>query len=321
MLSAETQGGNAGRRFKPRPFRLDQGKPMSILSCACLEAALMVGQNDEVRKSQRPSDVTNERVAANVLDLRSPRIAAFFGWIFDRSLRSSFNAVRLDRSGAKAPSAASRVIVYTNHPSWWDAVVYSYVGRHIFSRPTFSPIDAKMLKRYPFMARIGAFGVEQNSLSGARRFRAVCNTILGQDDTLLIVACQGRFADVRERPLRIESGIAHLADLATDTIFVPLAIEYTFWTEKRPELLLRFGDPITGDILAALPVKGRLARLETTLEATMTALAVTSSTREPAAFDKLVTGSGRINLFYDSWRQIKAFLTGRIYKPRHGDKA
>lgn len=280
----------------------------------------MIERTDEVsRTSRRPSHMTNERAAADVLALRSPRIDAAFGWIFDHSLRSSFNAVRLDRAGAEVPAAGSRIVVYTNHPSWWDAVVYSYVGRHIFRRPTFSPIDATMLKRYPFMARIGAFGVEQNNLSGARRFRAVCRGILSQDDTLLIVACQGRFADVRERPLRIAGGIAHLVDLATDIVFIPLAIEYTFWTEKRPELLLRFGNPMAADTLAALPVKVRLARLETALETTMTALAATSYTRDASAFDKLVTGSGGINVFYDGWRRAKALVTGRTYKPQHGD--
>ena len=263
--------------------------------------------------------MTNERAALDVLALRSPRIAAFFGLIFDHSLRNSFNAVRVDRSGASVPRTASRVIVYTNHPSWWDAVVYSYVGRHIFSRPTFSPIDATMLKRYPFMARIGAFGVERNSLSGARRFRTVCRGILAQENTLLIVACQGRFADVRDRPLRIESGIAHLADLATDTIFIPLAIEYTFWTEKQPELLLRFGNPMAADTLVVLPLKLRLARLETALETAMTALAANSSAREASAFDKLVTGSGGINVFYDGWRRVKALVMRRAYKPQHGD--
>jgi 1-acyl-sn-glycerol-3-phosphate acyltransferase len=264
--------------------------------------------------------VSDERAASDVLALRSPRMAAFFGLIFDRSLRSSFNAVRLDRTGAGVPLTASRVVVYTNHPSWWDAVVYSYVGRRIFGRPTFSPIDAAMLKRYPFMARIGAFGVEQDSLAGARRFRAVCRGILAAPDTLLIVACQGRFADVRQRPLRIEGGIAHLPDLATGTTFVPLAIEYTFWTEKRPELLLRFGDAIAGDALAALPASARRARLEAALDATMTALAATSSKREPAAFEKLVTGSGSINVIYDGWRRAKALAAGRAYKPQHGDE-
>ena len=275
--------------------------------------------NDAVSRPNREPRVSHEQAAKDVLALRSPRAAAFFGWIFDRSLRNSFNAVRLDRSGARVPLAAPRVIVYTNHPSWWDAVVYSYVGRHIFARPTFSPIDATMLTRYPFMARIGAFGVEQASIAGARRFRAVCRGLLAHDDILLIVACQGRFADVRERPLQIEGGIAHLADLASGTIFIPLAIEYTFWDEKRPELLLRFGEAIAGETLAALPVSVRRTQLETALETTMTALAATAATRTSSGFQKLLAGSGGINVIYDGWRRAKALAAGRVYKPQHGD--
>ena len=49
--------------------------------------------------------------------------------------------------------------------------------------------------------------------------------------------------DVRERPLRLQSGLGALATQSQNSIFVPLAIEYTFWDEPRPEILVSFGEP------------------------------------------------------------------------------
>ena len=229
--------------------------------------------------------------AALVVKRRSGPFFAFFGFIFERALRQDFNALRLARSGMPPAASMPRLVVYTNHPSWWDAPVYVFVSRHFFAnRPIYSPMEAAMLQRYPFMARIGAFGVERGTRGGLN-FLATCRAILSVDSNILVVACQGRFADVRERPLGAERGIAHLADLLPDTTFVPLAIEYTFWAERRPELLLRFGPPIDGETLAALPLAERLLTLETALDDAMCGLAEASIKRDATGFHTMLSGA------------------------------
>ncbi len=257
-------------------------------------------------------------VAMRAVARRSGAFFGFFGLIFQRALRRDFNAVRLAAASPPPSPATPRLVIYTNHPSWWDAAVYTYVCRRLFdSRPIFSPIEASMLRRYPFMARIGAFGVERRSARGAIGFLAICREILAGERNILIVACQGRFADVRDR-LELERGIAHLADMATGVTFLPLAIEYAFWEERRPELLLRFGAPIRGDDLAALPLDERLAILEPALAAAMTALAGDTIARDATAFRTLLSGAKGVNPFYDGWRRAKAAMTGRRFDPSHG---
>ncbi len=258
-------------------------------------------------------------VAERAVGRRSGAFFGFFGYIFERAMRRDFNAVRL-ASVSPPPSAATpRLVIYTNHPSWWDAAVYVYVSRRLFdNRPIFSPMEASMLRRYPFMARIGGFGVERRSARGAIGFLATCRAILAGERNILIVACQGRFADVRDR-LELERGVAHIADLAAGVTFLPLAIEYAFWEERRPELLLRFGAPIRGDDLAALPLDGRLAMLQPALAAAMAALAGDSIRRDATAFRTLLSGAKGVNPFYDAWRRAKAAMAGRRFDPSHGD--
>ena len=38
--------------------------------------------------------------------------------------------------------------------------------------------------------------------------------------------------------------LAHSPRSLRTRLFVPLAIEYTFWNEPRPEILVSFGEPI-----------------------------------------------------------------------------
>ena len=57
---------------------------------------------------------------------------------------------------------------------------------------------------------------------------------------MLFLTPQGKFADVRA-PLVFAPGLEHLAARAPRAHFLPLAIEYTFWEERKPEVLLAFG--------------------------------------------------------------------------------
>ncbi len=265
---------------------------------------------------QRPSA---RDLAERAVGRRSAAFFGFFGFIFERALRRDFNAVRIASASPPPAAATPRLVIYTNHPSWWDAAVYVYVCRRFFDgRPIFSPIEASMLQRYPFMARIGAFGVERRTARGAIGVLASCREILGGERNILIVACQGRFADVRDQ-LRLERGVAHLADLAAGVTFLPLAIEYAFWEERRPELLLRFGTPIRGDDLAALPLADRLTILEPALGSAMSALAGDSIRRDATAFRTILSGVKGVNPFYDAWRRTKAAIVGRRFDPSHGD--
>jgi 1-acyl-sn-glycerol-3-phosphate acyltransferase len=250
---------------------------------------------------------------------RSPLLVRWFAWIFERTLRQGFHAVRLANRPAAATLASPQLVIYTNHPSWWDGVTFLYVAdRLLAGRAAYTPIDHAMLGRYGFVGRIGAFGVEQHAVEGALHFIEACRILFADPSNVLLVTAQGRFADCRERPLRLVPGIAHIAEIAPEASYLPLAIEYTHWLEKQPELLLRFGRAISGSELAGLRPAARLATLEQGLTETMDALARDSIRRDDAAFEILISGKGGINPIYDAWRRSLALLTGRAYHADHG---
>jgi len=269
-------------------------------------------------------DMSTRRLTANEtmrrrLAARAPFAFRFYVAIFQRMLRREFHAVRVANLPEKAVFQRPQLVIFTNHPSWWDGVAFLFIAHRLLGdRTVYTPVDAAMVERYGFLKRIGAFGVEQGRAQGARHFMEACRLLFAEPRNALLVTAQGRFADCRERPLELESGIAHIADLAPDATYLPLAIEYTHWLEKQPELLLRFGEPISGIALRGHSTAERLDRLETSLTQTMDVLSSKAIARDASAFQTLVAGRGGINLVYDLWRRTTALLGGRAYRPSHG---
>ncbi len=263
-----------------------------------------------------------DRLAADAQARLARRSAAWFNgfaYIFTRALRSDFHAVRLSVAGPPPDPATPRLLVYSNHPSWWDAAIYAVLMARLFpGRPGHAPIDEAMMRRYGFMARIGAFGVAQDSLRGAAVFLATAAQILAEPRGLLFVTAQGRFADPRTRPVRLAPGLAHLLDRAPDAMLVPMALDYPFWDERKPELLVRFGAPVPARTLLPLDREARHAALAGRLEATMDALAAEAIARDPAAFTILLDGRSGVGGVYDLWRRARAAVRGERFTAAHG---
>jgi hypothetical protein len=61
---------------------------------------------------------------------------------------------------------------------------------------------------------------------------------------MLWLTAQGEFRDVRERPAGLKNGLGALLARVKKGTVLPLALEYPFWSEKKPEAHLAFGTPI-----------------------------------------------------------------------------
>jgi 1-acyl-sn-glycerol-3-phosphate acyltransferase len=245
----------------------------------------------------------------------SPLLLSMFGRYSEGYLARSFHAVRLSKSQRPDPVAIrdKPLIVYFNHPSWWDPLVCMQLAARLFpERRHFGPIDAAVLQKHRFFEKLGFFGVEPGTARGARRFLAVSQEILSRPDAALWIAAEGRFTDPRDRPVRLRSGIGHLATRVRNAVLLPLALEYPFWEEKNPEALARFGEEIpTGD--ADLPAADWTPILEDCLGVTLDALATEARCRDLARFEVLVSGSAGVGGVSNLWRRLRGrFQGGRL---------
>ena len=196
------------------------------------------------------------------------------------------------------------------------------IRKHFMHRTGYGPIDAAGLAKYRFLEKLGFFGIEMDSRAGAQRFLEVGRQVLSTPGQTLWVTAQGHFVDARVRPVALMPGVAHLARRCggpgkPPALAVPLALEYPFWDEQRPEMLMALGEPIPlGDRSAS--AEDWNARLERALEATMDRLGAAAATRDAAAFTTLVDGRRGVNPVYDLWRRGRAALRGERFEAGHG---
>ncbi|MFH5924159.1 lysophospholipid acyltransferase family protein [Roseomonas xinghualingensis] len=255
------------------------------------------------------------------LTLRDARLIGFFHRAFSHFFRRHMGALRMPPWGLPQDVAGRPLIVLANHPSWWDGVAFMLLPVRLFpDRRTFIPMEAAALAKYPFMRRIGVFGIEPGP-RGAVAFLRTAGEVLASPDAMLWMNAPGRFQDVRERPVAIAPGVTRLPEIAPDAVVLPLALDYVLWTERRPEMLAAFGAPVEARELLALDRELREERIRQALTETMDRLAAEAITRDPARFEILVQGAEGMGGFYDLWRRIKALLQGRRFDPRHARRA
>ncbi len=252
----------------------------------------------------------------------SKPVLGFFRHIAHGYFRRHFHGVRVSGADSLVEQATRNsgpVIVYANHSSWWDPMVSVLLAERLApGRSHFAPMDAAALERYGLLKHIGIFPVEMHSARGAVQFLRTGETIL-RAGGFLWVTPQGRFVDARVRPLVFKPGLAALASrVATacgECTVLPLAIEYPFWDERLPEVLLEFGTPVR--VAAGERPEAVEGRLRAALEETMDDLRAKSFERDATLFETLAQGTLGAGGFYALGKRMVAAVTRRPYQAEH----
>lgn len=249
--------------------------------------------------------------------LRSAAWVRFFGNVMARQMCAHFHAVRIAKPGVPVLPANTPVVIYCNHPAWWDAAFMSVLATRAFAkRKSFGPIDAEAIGKYGFMRRIGFFPVQPNTRAGAVSVLRIGSALLARADTLLWFTPEGAFTDPRHRPLALRPGLAALLVRVPRVVVLPLAIEYPFWTERTPEALARFGSPLHLANTRATTADELHRKLEDELGDVMDALARDAMAKDDGRFVTLLEGKSGIGGVYDAWRRTKSWARGQRLIPR-----
>lgn len=199
-----------------------------------------------------------------------------FRWWFSgharARLRASFSAVRAEgMDHLRAALAAGPALIVSNHTSWWDPMVVLYLTERVLRCDGHAMMDADNLRRLPFFAMVGAFGVDPASPSDGASAMRYAARLLDAPGRMVWVFPQGRERPVTERPLGFRPGSAEVARVAR-CVTVPIGLRYEHRGHERPELLMSIGEPLpwTKDVAGAraaheAAVTARLDRLEAAL--------------------------------------------------------
>ena len=245
-------------------------------------------------------------------------------WGFRRYVRRfisrNFNAVRVANTESLQAEIRGPLICFVNHPGWWDPMTAVLVTDEFFSKRRFhAPMDAVALKKYPILEKLGFFPLDRDTNAGLKDFLRHAQKLLEDDSTIFWLTPTGRFTDVRDRA-PFMGGLGHISKANPVVSVLPVAVEYTFWNERYPELLIEFG-PVLSTTSLPLDKAERSLMLEESLTRVQVSLAQKAINRSPEGFTTIALGQSGIGGMYDWLRRVTAFLTGRTFQSRHDSTA
>jgi 1-acyl-sn-glycerol-3-phosphate acyltransferase len=247
----------------------------------------------------------------------SERTLWFFRRVVRIYFRRHFRSVMAQHAEVLAGSTGP-LIVYGNHSSWWDPMVSVLLAETLLpGRRHYAPMDAAALKRYPILGRIGIFPVEMGTARGAAQFLGTCKAILASGGVVWVTP-QGRFVDSRDRPLGFKPGLGALAARFPEAVVVPLAVEYTFWDERLPEVLLRVGKPVR--FAQGVSSDAASDRLEGALVETMEELKQAVMARDAGVFGVLLRGGRGTGGMYGLGQWVRGLFAKKAVRWDHTER-
>lgn len=169
---------------------------------------------------------------------------AWFSGHAKRRIEAYFDSVHVHGlAEARRLVEAGPVLVVANHTSWWDPLVAIFLSRFVLGTDGYALMDAKNLRRLPFFAKVGGFGVDLDRADdGAAAIRYAAR-LLDRPRRVVFVFPQGRERPFTQRPLGFRAGSAEIARVAKAPT-LPLALRYEHGDGEKPRLVLAFGEPI-----------------------------------------------------------------------------
>jgi 1-acyl-sn-glycerol-3-phosphate acyltransferase len=222
----------------------------------------------------------------------------------------------------KAIDDDTPIVVFTNHASWWDPISAMLIRKKYFpNRVFYAPIDSEALENYRIMAKLGFYGLPLKTTAGAAEFLATTKLILKSKNASVWITPEGRFTDVRDHSQPFMPGLAHLASRVPGVAFVPMALEYAFWDESRPQLFARFGaairQPEPRSDGSGVDKSEWSELLTSRLRQTQCELSQSVIARDETRFDYLIASRPTRLGWYDYFRSWSARLRAKPFDPRH----
>ena len=141
-------------------------------------------------------------------------------------------------------------IFYAPHNNGWDGVLaYNIVYRiikKVIKKLRFRFMIEEM-NRFPLFQYVGCFPINKKSPQASMKFLRYAVTTRKDPDIAFWIFPQGIIRPPMYRPEIFQSGLAYIVKEAVKQFggvnLVPVAINYTFLRQDRPEILIEFGEP------------------------------------------------------------------------------
>jgi 1-acyl-sn-glycerol-3-phosphate acyltransferase len=188
--------------------------------------------------------------------IEARKIAWFERWFAGQvrgRLATQFESVRVGGLEAFADAARTGpLLVVCNHTAYWDSLLAIALVTGTLRLDGYALMEAANLRRYPFLGRVGGFGVERDVPGDGERVLAYGAERLRGPGRVVWVFPQGREAPAQARPPVFRRGAAVMAATAAaharatggePVRWVPVAVAYVYGRDPRATVFMRFGAP------------------------------------------------------------------------------
>ncbi len=253
-------------------------------------------------------------------ELRAPsrRAIALFSIYLRWYMRRHFHALRVANAG-RIPVQAQPLILFANHASWWDPLTAMLLAQTVLpEREHYAPMDETALAHYGIFRPMGFFPIDNASAHGAGQLLRAGYQILARPGAVLWITPESQFQDVRKRPIVFRPGLGALMNRTGKLTCVPVAIEYVYWNERLPEILVNVGEPLEIADGTVEDARTWTNLLSYAMAATLDELAMLAMERDPEAFETILSGASGVGGVYEMWKRFSCAITGRPYHQDHG---
>lgn len=198
------------------------------------------------------SDIPPTKARNRKEKFRKAHNLPFWTWLADRFMfrmvSHRFYALRIKNLEAFKERRDKRFpcIIYAPHNNWWDGLIGYNLMRRAFKLRARMMIEE--MNRFPLFSLIGAFPINKASAQEAMISLRYIVEDLKDPDMALWIFPQGIVRPPNYRPIEFQTGITYIAQNVAKkhggVNLIPLAVNYTFLREDRPECLAEVGEPI-----------------------------------------------------------------------------
>ncbi|MDD3236610.1 MAG: lysophospholipid acyltransferase family protein [Candidatus Gastranaerophilales bacterium] len=196
------------------------------------------------------SDVPPTKLRNREEKFRKASNDPFWTWVADRffynMIQHRFYSLKIkngsnyDKTNKKYP-----MIFYAPHMNWWDGIVGYNMVRRFFNVKLRMMIEE--MNRFPLFAKAGAFPVNKKSPQDAMKSLKYISEDLEAGMGLWIFP-QGIIKPPNYRPINFQTGMTFVAEKVAKRLgginLVPVAVNYVFLREDRPEVMVEIGEPV-----------------------------------------------------------------------------
>ena len=143
------------------------------------------------------------------------------------------------------------LIITPNHISWWDGFFIHYLTRRFISRRGFIMMLEAQLSRYWFFQKIGAFSIDPTNTKKISETVKYGQNVLQNTENFVILYPQGEIEPYEMRPLTLKRGLQLFLKKTPEIQVLLVAFKIQFYNQKRPSLLVKFGETLSGKTIAA----------------------------------------------------------------------